>query len=172
MALNAVSPSGAAVAAKSAPSAATGTAGQAGSSAQQDFDKLLASMRATSDAASVAKTGAGEDATEDRFLKLLVAQMKNQDPLNPLDNETFVAQLAQFSTVSGITSTNDKLDALSRLTASNVRTGALQWIGRSVTGPAGESGTVASVAIAEDNSLSLTLGTGATLSAAEVRHMS
>ncbi|WP_374388578.1 flagellar hook assembly protein FlgD [Sandaracinobacter sp.] len=133
------------------------------------FDPAALGLRA---AATASATAPRETLTQNDFLTLLVTQLKNQDPLNPLDNETFVAQLAQFSTVSGITSTNDKLDALSRLTASNVRTGALQWIGRSVTGPAGESGTVASVAIAEDNSLSLTLETGATLSAADVRHMS
>lgn len=44
--------------------------------------------------------------TEDRFLKLLTAQMKNQDPLNPLDNAQVTSQLAQISTVNGI----EKLD--------------------------------------------------------------
>ena len=46
-------------------------------------------------------------ATEDRFLTLLVTQMRNQDPLNPLDNAQVTSQLAQLSTVSGI----DKLNA-------------------------------------------------------------
>jgi flagellar basal-body rod modification protein FlgD len=46
-------------------------------------------------------------ATEDRFLALLMAQMKNQDPLNPLDNAQVTSQLAQISTVNGI----EKLDA-------------------------------------------------------------
>lgn len=44
---------------------------------------------------------------EDRFLKMLVAQMRNQDPLNPLDNAQVTSQMAQLSTVSGI----DKLNA-------------------------------------------------------------
>ena len=43
----------------------------------------------------------------DRFLKLLVTQMKNQDPLNPMDNAQITTQMAQISTVSGI----DKLSA-------------------------------------------------------------
>lgn len=132
MAVNAVSPSGAAAATKSAPSAATGTAGQAGSSAQQDFDKLLASMRATSDAASVAKTGAGEDATEDRFLKLLVAQMKNQDPLNPLDNAQVTSQLAQINTVKGIDRMNASLQALVDRGGEGSATEAAAMVGRSV----------------------------------------
>jgi flagellar basal-body rod modification protein FlgD len=48
----------------------------------------------------------GKDATEDRFLKLLIAQMKNQDPLNPLDNAQVTSQLAQINTVSGISQLN------------------------------------------------------------------
>ena len=47
------------------------------------------------------------DSTQDRFLTLLVSQMKNQDPLNPLDNAQVTSQLAQLSTVTGI----DKLNA-------------------------------------------------------------
>ncbi|MBI5344595.1 MAG: flagellar hook assembly protein FlgD [Deltaproteobacteria bacterium] len=40
---------------------------------------------------------------KDAFLKLLVTQLQNQDPLNPMDNTAFVAQLAQFSSLEGIT---------------------------------------------------------------------
>ena len=120
---------------------------------------------------TTAAKGSVEEETN-KFLTLLVTQLQNQDPMNPLDNESFVAQLAQFSTVSGITSTNDKLDALSQLTASNVRTGALQWIGRRVEAAEGVAGTVASVGIADDNSLTLTLDTGAMLAAGSVRRMS
>src|SRR4030067_3532894 len=50
--------------------------------------------------------------TEDRFLALLVAQMKNQDPLNPLDNAEVTSQLAQLSTVQGIEDMNATLQAL------------------------------------------------------------
>jgi flagellar basal-body rod modification protein FlgD len=56
-----------------------------------------------------AAAGAGATAnanTEDRFLKLLVAQMQNQDPLNPMDNAQVTSQMAQIQTVSGI----DKLN--------------------------------------------------------------
>ncbi len=48
----------------------------------------------------------GKDATEDRFLKLLIAQMKNQDPLNPLDNAQVTSQMAQINTVQGIAQVN------------------------------------------------------------------
>ena len=50
---------------------------------------------------------------QDRFLKLLVTQMKNQDPLNPLDNAQVTTQLAQINTVSGIEKLNTTVQALS-----------------------------------------------------------
>lgn len=49
---------------------------------------------------------------QDRFLKLLVTQMQNQDPLNPLDNAEVTSQLAQISTVTGIDKLNDTLQLL------------------------------------------------------------
>jgi flagellar basal-body rod modification protein FlgD len=48
----------------------------------------------------------------DRFLKLLVAQMKNQDPLNPLDNAQVTSQMAQISTVSGLEKVNSTIGGL------------------------------------------------------------
>ncbi|MDP1634198.1 MAG: flagellar hook assembly protein FlgD [Gallionellaceae bacterium] len=51
--------------------------------------------------------------TQDRFLKLLVTQMKNQDPLNPLDNAQVTSQMAQLSTVTGIEKLNATVQALS-----------------------------------------------------------
>ena len=49
---------------------------------------------------------------QDRFLKLLVTQMKNQNPLKPLDNAEVTSQLAQISTVTGIDKLNDTLQLL------------------------------------------------------------
>jgi flagellar basal-body rod modification protein FlgD len=46
---------------------------------------------------------------QDRFMTLLVTQMKNQDPLNPLDNAQLTSQLAQLSTVTGIDKMNTTL---------------------------------------------------------------
>ena len=71
----------------------------------------LAQIQAAS-AGSRSAAAAGNDATasasgtEDRFLKLLVAQMRNQDPLNPMDNAQVTSQLAQINTVRGIESLN------------------------------------------------------------------
>jgi flagellar basal-body rod modification protein FlgD len=47
---------------------------------------------------------------KDDFLKLLVAQMQNQDPMNPMDDNQTMSQMAQFSTVEGITNLNTAVD--------------------------------------------------------------
>lgn len=53
------------------------------------------------------------DDTQDRFLTLLVTQLRNQDPLNPMDNAAVTSQIAQLSTVNGINQLNNTLLALS-----------------------------------------------------------
>lgn len=68
---------------------------------------LLDQMNGT----SAAKKSTAEEA-QDRFLKLLVTQMQNQDPLNPLDNAQVTSQLAQLSTVTGIDKLNGTLESL------------------------------------------------------------
>ncbi|HWQ31700.1 MAG TPA: flagellar hook capping FlgD N-terminal domain-containing protein [Blastocatellia bacterium] len=55
---------------------------------------------------------AQKGADKDTFLKLLVAQLKNQDPLNPQDGAAFVAQLAQFNSVEQLISINERLGQL------------------------------------------------------------
>jgi flagellar basal-body rod modification protein FlgD len=65
------------------------------------IDNLPASK--TVAAANSAKNDAG---SADRFLKLLVTQLQNQDPLNPLDNAQLTSQLAQINTVNGIEKLN------------------------------------------------------------------
>ena len=67
------------------------------------------SAPAGSAASAASATGA---ASEDRFLKLLVAQLSNQDPMNPMDNAQMTSQMAQISTVSSIEKVNDTLGSL------------------------------------------------------------
>ena len=64
---------------------------------------------------------------QDRFLKLLVTQMKNQDPLNPLDNAQVTSQIAQISTVSGIERLNTSLQGMgdSMLAAQSMQASAM-----------------------------------------------
>jgi flagellar basal-body rod modification protein FlgD len=61
---------------------------------------------------TTSKTGNKVGADQEMFLKLLVAQMKNQDPLNPTDSTQYTAQLAQFSSLEQLTGINDKLNKL------------------------------------------------------------
>ncbi len=73
--------------------------------------------------------------TEDRFLALLVAQMKNQDPLNPLDNAEVTSQMAQLSTVQGIEDMNSKMEALAASLGPNQMSQAASLIGHGVLVP-------------------------------------
>jgi len=80
----------------------------------------------------------------DAFLQLLVTQMKNQDPLDPISETEYVAQLANFSNVEQNIITNERLSAM--MTA-NALGDAQALIGRDVTTAEGAMGTVAAVRI-------------------------
>jgi flagellar basal-body rod modification protein FlgD len=98
-------------------------------------------------AASSTVTSAQKSATLDynAFLKLLIAQMKNQDPTKPLDAAQQMAQLASFSSVEQAIQTNNKLDALMTSTA---LTQAEGMIGRSLASADGSTtGTIEAVRI-------------------------
>ncbi|MEW6591926.1 MAG: flagellar hook assembly protein FlgD [Pseudomonadota bacterium] len=84
-------------------------------------------------AAKTSKSAAEE--TGDRFLALLVAQMKNQDPLNPLDNAQVTSQMAQLSTVQGIENMNKTLQAMAASMGVNQMVQAAGLIGRGVLVP-------------------------------------
>lgn len=73
--------------------------------------------------------------TQDRFLKLLVTQMKNQDPLNPMDNAQVTSQMAQLSTVSGIDKVNSTLKALSDSMSAGQALSATSMIGHGALVP-------------------------------------
>src|SRR5512139_3712212 len=89
-------------------------------------------------AAASSKNSTAE--TKDRFLSLLVAQMKNQDPLNPLDNAQVTSQMAQLSTVQGIEDMNSKLAALASSLGTNQMAQAANLIGRGVLVPGNSIG--------------------------------
>jgi len=72
---------------------------------------------------------------EDRFLKLLTTQLKNQDPLNPLDNAQMTSQLAQISTVSGIEKLNATLQLLLQGSQEAQTTQAANLVGHGVLVP-------------------------------------
>ncbi|UVL39094.1 flagellar hook assembly protein FlgD [Pseudomonas sp. B21-040] len=69
---------------------------------------------------------------KDAFLQLLVTQLKNQNPLEPQDNGAFVAQLAQFSSLEGITTLNDTVSGIAGNYNSSQALQASSLVGRSV----------------------------------------
>jgi len=82
------------------------------------------------------------------FLKLLIAEMKNQDPTKPMDSTQYVAQLATFSQVEQSVQTNTKLDQIMQ---SSALSQADALIGRSITSADGKTtGVVASVKLASN----------------------
>ena len=58
------------------------------------------------------KKGASDTLGQNDFLKLMTTQLQNQDPFAPMDNGDFIAQMAQFSTVTGISEVNESLEKL------------------------------------------------------------
>ncbi len=80
---------------------------------------------------ALAPTASGAD-SEQRFLKLLVTQLNNQDPLNPLDNAQLTSQLAQMSTVSGIEKLNSAFQSLLAQSGSSQVLQSAALIGRTV----------------------------------------
>lgn len=96
----------------------------------------------------------------DSFLKLLVAQMKNQDPTEPMDSTQQIAQLATFSQVEQTIKTNTNLESLLQRTSLSE---ANAVIGKTVTSADGETtGVVTEVTLYSDGIVA-TLDTGKTL---------
>ena len=83
--------------------ATTATSGLAGT----------ATYKPTSSADASSLTTNGSTEAQDRFLKLLVAQLSNQDPMNPMDNAQMTSQIAQINTVTGIEKLNDTMKNMS-----------------------------------------------------------
>jgi len=89
----------------------------------------VSALTASSSSAPGALTASEQ---QDRFLKLLVTQMKNQDPLNPLDNAQVTTQLAQINTVTGIEKLNKTVESLSTSMLASQSTQGAAMIGRQV----------------------------------------
>jgi len=86
-------------------------------------------------AAPAAAGAPGTNDAQDRFLKLLVTQLKNQDPLNPMDNAQITSQMAQISTVSGIDKLNATLQGMAASFSADQSLQATAMIGHSVLVP-------------------------------------
>jgi flagellar basal-body rod modification protein FlgD len=97
------------------------------------FDTTLNNLgiNRTTNSAPVASSGSTSLGQAD-FLKLMTAQLKNQDPFSPVDNTQMVAQMAQFSSLAGITDMNTTLKAISDKLAGTSASDALAYVGRTV----------------------------------------
>ncbi|MFO7783469.1 MAG: flagellar hook assembly protein FlgD [Thermodesulfobacteriota bacterium] len=78
-----------------------------------------------------AKSGS-QEIDRDAFIKMFLAQMKHQDPLNPMDGSEFAAQLAQFSSLEQLYNVNSTLDGLKTLQETGSRFETLALIGREI----------------------------------------
>jgi len=95
------------------------------------FRSVLEQARAADAGSATAAGGSGAE-IGDRFLKLLVAQMNNQDPLNPLDNAQVTSQLAQINTVTGIDRLNASLQKMLERSEAGSASEAVAMVGRQV----------------------------------------
>lgn len=84
------------------------------------------SSSSTGSAATTALQTAGNDLGKDAFLKILITQLTHQDPLDPLKDKDFIAQMAQFSTLEQMTNMNKSIEQMLALNKAS----AVSYIGR------------------------------------------
>ncbi|MDP2367544.1 flagellar hook assembly protein FlgD [Rhodoferax sp.] len=90
------------------------------------------SFGTTSEPSASKNAGTDPAAAQDRFLKLLVAQLNNQDPMNPMDNAQMTSQMAQINTVTGIQQVNQTLKSMADQFASLQVLQGASMVGRDV----------------------------------------
>ena len=125
-------------------SSSSGTGSTSGSTSSNNTTGSMSSTNGTTSSDSTTwagttdKTKASEasgEALQDRFLTLLVAQMRNQDPLNPLENAEVTTQMAQISTVEGVAKMNTTLASVAAATGMNRASASTGLIGQDVFVP-------------------------------------
>ncbi|WP_343526577.1 flagellar hook capping FlgD N-terminal domain-containing protein [Sphingomonas sp.] len=101
-------------------------------------------LDSTLDSLGVRRSGAASGSTattttkksdtldQSAFLKLMTAQLQNQDPFSPMDNTQMVAQMAQFSSVAGISEMNTTLTAMAAKMSGTTRADAMSYVGKTV----------------------------------------
>jgi flagellar basal-body rod modification protein FlgD len=88
------------------------------------------SSTSSTDSTSSSKVGAAAGMGKDDFMQLLVAQLKNQDPMKPMDDKEFITQLAQFSSLEASQKLTEQME---ELTGSQMITQAATLLGKNVT---------------------------------------
>lgn len=91
-----------------------------------------ATVAETRSAPSSGTDGSSINDISNNFMTMLVAEMQNQDPTNPMDNNELTSQLAQLNTASGISDLNKTLSGVASLVDGVQQMGAAEWIGHNV----------------------------------------
>lgn len=94
---------------------------------------MVDSIRSQVSTGGLTQATGGDELGQEAFLKLLVAQLQNQDPLNPQENHEFVAQLAQFSSLEQTVGINDRLDILSLQNQGMANSQIVNMVGKEAT---------------------------------------
>lgn len=108
---------------------------------------IIGGISAAQQESAAVQTSLGQE----EFLRILLAQLQFQDPLKPLDNQEFLAQLAQFSSLAQTSQLNDRVDTLLTIQAADQSIGL---IGKTVevqseVGGAASVGTVSSLSFVD-----------------------
>ena len=122
---------------------------------------LLDTMNGTSSSSSSSTSSSSGTSTSDlqnTFLQLLVTQLKNQDPTNPMDSSQMTSQLAQINTVTGISQLNTSLTSLASQLAAGQNAQTSLLIGQDVLVP----GNTATVSSGSSSGFGFTLSQGVT----------
>lgn len=105
---------------------------------------MISGVTSTSSSSTSSSTSATSAASmQDQFLTLLVAQLQNQDPTEPMDNSQLTSQMAQISTVSGIEKLNDTVSSVTNQFASMQMLQGVSMIGRTVLSEGNQLGLTA-----------------------------
>ncbi len=123
----------------------------------QPIDLTSLGSAVGSSTAGGSRNATDPEASQDRFLKLLVAQLNNQDPLNPMDNAQMTTQMAQINTVSGIQELNATLKGMATQAAATQSLQGASLIGREALIDGNKlsfDGTLAKGAVSLDGSAS------------------
>lgn len=118
------------------------TIGSGGTVSQQLLDTINGT---SSNSSSSSSSSSSSNSLQTTFLKLLVTQLQNQDPTNPMDSTQMTSQLAQINTVTGISQLNTTLTSLASQLSAGQNAQASLLIGQNVLVPAASTGATTTV---------------------------
>ncbi|MBQ7560045.1 MAG: flagellar hook assembly protein FlgD [Synergistaceae bacterium] len=93
-----------------------------------DLTNLTVTNNTTTNSSSSATTATNNELGKDAFLKLLIAELSNQDPLNPVEDREFISQMATFSSLEQMQNMNKTLESMSEAN----KFSAVSYIGKAI----------------------------------------